>query len=39
MDLKAEAEDNVMIIPDEIAIDLYRRFRKREVNPVAIFKG
>lgn len=39
MDLRAEAEDNVLIVPDEIAIELYRRFRKREVNPVAIYRG
>lgn len=39
MDLKSEAEDNVLIVPDEIAIELYRRFRKREVNPVAIYRG
>ncbi len=39
MDLKAEAEDNVQIFPDEIAIELYKRFRKREVNPTAIYKG
>lgn len=28
-----------MIIPDDIAIDLYRMFRKRDVNPVVTFKG
>jgi hypothetical protein len=39
MDLKASAQDNVQIFPDSIAVELYRRFRKREVNPVAIFRG
>ena len=39
MELKKEAPENVQILPDEIAIELYRRFRRREVNPVAIFKG
>ena len=39
MDLKSEAEDNVQIFPDSIAIELYKKFRKREVNPVALFRG
>ncbi len=38
-DLKAEAEEHVQIFPDELAIELYKKFRKREINPVALFKG
>jgi len=39
MDLKAAAPNNVEIFPDEIATELYNKFRKRDVNPVAIYKG
>ena len=39
MDLKAAAPEHVEIFPDEIAVELYNRFRKRDVNPVAIYRG
>lgn len=29
----------MQIFPDELAIELYKKFRKREINPVALFKG
>jgi cysteinyl-tRNA synthetase len=39
MDMKEDAQDNMQIFPDQIAVSLYRRFRKRDVNPVALFRG
>lgn len=31
--------ENVQIFPGSLAIELYKKFRKRDVNPVALFKG
>ena len=39
MHLKHSAGEVVQIFPDDIAIELYQKFRKRDVNPVAIFRG
>jgi hypothetical protein len=39
MQLKREAEDFIQIFPASLAIELYKRFRKRDTNPVARFKG
>lgn len=39
MELKRLENDNVQIFPASIAIDLYKSFRKRDVNPIALFKG
>lgn len=39
MELKRLAEDYVQIFPASLAIELYKRFRKKDTNPVARFKG
>ena len=39
MELKRLAEDQVQIFPASLAIDLYRRFRKKDTGPVARYKG
>ena len=39
MYLKESSEDNIKIFPASIAIELYREFRKKETNPVAIYRG
>lgn len=31
--------ENVQIFPGSLAIELYKKFRKRDVNPVALYKG
>lgn len=37
--LKQLSPDNVQIFPASLAIELYRKFRKRDTNPVARYKG
>lgn len=37
--LKHLCPDNVQIFPASLAIELYRKFRKRDTNPVARYKG
>lgn len=39
MKLRSMEMDNVQIFPGSLAIQLYKKFRKRDVNPVALFKG
>lgn len=39
MALKREAEDFVQIFPASLAIELYKRFRKKDTSPVARYKG
>jgi len=39
MKLREISQGNFMIYPASLAIDLYRQFRKRDVNPVALFRG
>ena len=31
--------ENIQIFPGSLAIELYKKFRRRDVNPVALFKG
>lgn len=31
--------ESIQIFPASIAIELYKKFRKKDTNPVAIFKG
>lgn len=31
--------ENIQIFPASLAIELYKKFRKRDVNPVALYKG
>jgi hypothetical protein len=37
--LRELAPNHVQIFPASLAIELYRRFRRRDTNPVAKFKG
>lgn len=37
--LKSMEMENIQIFPGSLAIQLYKKFRKRDVNPVALFKG
>jgi hypothetical protein len=37
--LKQEADEFVQIFPASLAIELYKRFRKRDTNPVSRYKG
>lgn len=39
MKLRSLELSNIQIFPASIAIELYKKFRKRDVNPVALFKG
>ncbi len=39
MSLKALTEEYVQIFPASLAIELYRRFRKKDTNPVSRYKG
>lgn len=39
MRLKQEADDFIQIFPASLAIELYRRFRKKDTNPVSRYKG
>lgn len=39
MKFKELAPDNVQIFPASLAIELYKKFRKRDTNPVALYKG
>lgn len=39
MKLRSLEGNNIQIFPASIAIELYKKFRKRDVNPVALFKG
>ena len=39
IELKNLAEDYVQIFPASLAIELYKRFRKKDTSPVARFKG
>jgi hypothetical protein len=39
MRLREMAPNNCQIFPASLAIELYRRFRKRDTNPVARYKG
>ena len=39
MALRGEEMENIQIYPASIAIELYRQFRKRDVNPVALYRG
>ena len=39
MHLKREADDYVQIFPASLAIELYKRFRKKDTSPVARYKG
>lgn len=39
MRLKAMAQDHIQIFPASLAIELYRRFRKKDTNPVSRYKG
>lgn len=39
MKLKERVNDFVQIFPASLAIELYKKFRKRDTNPVALFKG
>lgn len=39
MHLRQLCPDNVQIFPASLAIELYRKFRKRDTNPVARYKG
>jgi hypothetical protein len=36
---KSECPENIQIFPASLAIELYKKFRKRDTNPVALFKG
>ena len=37
--LRSMEMENVQIFPGSLAIELYKKFRRRDVNPVALFKG
>jgi len=39
MYLKELCPNNIQILPASIAIELYKRFRKRDTQPVARYKG
>lgn len=39
MEFKREAGDYLRIFPVSLAIELYKRFRKKDTSPVARFKG
>ncbi len=39
MEMKRMEQDNIQIFPASIAIELYRKFRKKDTNPVALYKG
>lgn len=39
MKLRDREPDSFRIYPASIAIELYRQFRKRDVNPVALYRG
>ena len=39
MRLKEAINDHIQIFPASLAIELYKKFRKRDTNPVALFKG
>jgi hypothetical protein len=39
MTMKGLSPDHVQIFPASLAIDLYRKFRKKDTNPFALFKG
>ena len=39
MHLKGLSEDFVQIFPASLAIELYKRFRKKDTSPVARYKG
>ena len=39
MKLRSMEDSNIQIFPASLAIELYKKFRKRDVNPVALFKG
>lgn len=39
MQLREMASNHCQIFPASLAIDLYRRFRKRDTSPVARYKG
>jgi len=39
MNYKEICSSHMQILPASIAIELYKRFRKRDTNPVAKFKG
>ena len=39
MKLRSLESNNIQIFPASIAIELYKKFRKRDVNLVALFKG
>lgn len=39
MKLKGIVNDYVQIFPASLAIELYRKFRKKDTNPVALYKG
>ena len=37
--LRQMCKQNIQIFPASLAIELYKKFRKRDTNPVALFKG
>ena len=39
MHFKSLADDFIQIFPASLAIELYKRFRKKDTNPVARFRG
>lgn len=39
MKLRELCPENIQIFPASLAIELYKKFRKRDTNPVALFKG
>ena len=39
MKLRSLEMENIQIFPASLAIELYKKFRKRDVNPVALYKG
>lgn len=39
MKLRSREDDNIQIFPASLAIELYKKFRKRDVNPVALYRG
>jgi len=39
MKLRELCPENIQIFPASLAIELYKKFRKRDTNPVALYKG
>lgn len=39
MKLRELCPENIQIFPASLAIELYKKFRKRDINPMALYKG